>query len=158
MENLSLDAQSGHLVEAYVDGECLPNDPGRVLVWGFLLLRDNAPIDSQGGLADLESSKRATNSVAEYEALINVLKRIKHLGWDRDKIVIYTDSQRLQSQLKEPWKLGSELARLLDRAKALINGFPFFEVRKIPRAQNQVAHRAAKAAYNEERLAKLRKR
>jgi ribonuclease HI len=155
---LSMVAQSGHLVEAYVDGECLPKNPGGVPVWGFLLLRDNVPIDSRGGLADTDFSSHATENVAEYEALINVLKRIKHLGWDQDKIVVYTDSQRLQNQLKEHWRVSSELLRLFEKAKALINGFPFFEVRRIPRAQNQVAHRATRAAYYEERLAQLRER
>jgi ribonuclease HI len=155
---LSMVAQSGHLVEAYVDGECLPKNPGGVPVWGFLLLRDNIPIDSRGGLADTDFSPHATDNVAEYEALINVLKRIKRLGWDRDKIVVYTDSQRLQNQLKEHWRVSSELLRLFQKAKALTNGFPFFEVRRIPRAQNQVAHRATRAAYYEERLAQLRER
>jgi ribonuclease HI len=153
-----MDAQSGHFVEAYVDGECLPKNPGGVPVWGFLLLRDNTPIDSRGGLADSGSSPHATNNVAEYEALINVLKRIKHLGWDRDKIVIYTDSQLLHNQLKDHWKVGSDIVRLFEKAKALINGFPFFEVRRIPRAQNRVAHRATELAYFEERLAQLRKK
>lgn len=153
-----MDAQSGHLVEAYVDGECLPNKPKGVPVWGFLLIRDNTPIDSQGGIADLESSQQTSNSLAEYEALINVLKRIKHLGWDRDKIVIYTDSQRLQNQLKDHRKVSAELLRFYEKAKALIRGFPFFEVRRIPRAQNRVAHQATRAAYFEERLAQLRER
>jgi ribonuclease HI len=155
---LSINVQSGHLVEAYVDGECLPNNPRGVPVWGFLLLRDNTPVDSRGGLADTDSSIHPTNNAAEYEALINVLKRIKHFGWDRDKIVIYTDSELLQNQLKDHWKVGSDLVRLFDKAKALINGFPFFEVRRIPRRQNRVAHQATKEAYYEERLAQLRKK
>lgn len=155
---MSLDAQSGHLVEAYVDGECLPSNPRGVPVWGFLLLRDNTPVDSRGGLADVESSKHPTNSAAEYEALINVLKRVKHLGWDRDKVVVYTDSRRLQNELKDHWKVSSELLRLFEKAKTLINSFPFFEVRRIPRSQNRVAHRATRAAYFEERLAQLRER
>jgi len=154
---LSIDAQSGHLVEAYVDGECLPKIPGGVPVWGFLLLRDNTPVDTRGGLADSESSPDAT-SVAEYQALINVLKRIRHFGWNRDKIIVYTDSQTLHNQLKDHWKVSSELLRLFEKAKELIKGFPFIEVRRIPRAQNRVAHRATKAAYYEERMAQLRKR
>ena len=153
-----MDAQSGHLVEAYVDGEYLPNSPRRVPVWGFLLLRDNAPIDSRGGLADVESSQQAADNVAEYEALINALKRVKHLGWDRDKIVVYIDSRRLQNQLKGHWKVSAELIQLFEKARALIKCFPFFEVRRIPRAQNRVAHRASKAAYYQERLAQLRER
>jgi ribonuclease HI len=152
-----MDVQSGHLVEAFVDGECLPKFPGGVPVWGFLLLRDNTPVDARGGLADTESSLEAIN-VAEYEALINVLKRIKHFGWYRDKIVVYTDSEVLHNQLKDHWKVGTELLRFFEKAKELINDFPFFEVRRIPRAQNRVAHRATKAAYDEERLAQLRKR
>jgi ribonuclease HI len=153
-----MDAQSGHLVEAYVDGACIPKNPGGIPVWGFLLLRDNTPIDTKGGLAGAESSPQATNNVAEYEAFINALKQIRRLGWDQDKVVVYTDSQLLHNQLKEEWKVGPELLPLYKKAKALMNDFPFIEVRKIPRTQNRVAHRATKAAYYEVRLAQLKKR
>jgi ribonuclease HI len=153
-----MDAQSGHLVEAYVDGACIPKNPGGIPVWGFLLLRDNTPIDTKGGLAGAESSPQATNNVAEYEAFINALKQIRRLGWEHDKIVVYTDSQLLHNQLKEEWKVGPELLPLYKKAKAVMNGFPFIEVRKIPRTQNRVAHRATKAAYYEVRLAQLKKR
>ncbi len=94
-----MDAQSGHLVEAYVAGACIPKNPGGMPVWGFLLLRDNIPIETKGGLAGAESSPRATNNVAEYEAFINALKQIKLLGWDRDKIVVYTDSRIVHNLL-----------------------------------------------------------
>ena len=152
-----MDAQSGHLVEAYVDGACIPKNPGGIPVWGFLLLRDNIPIDTGGGLVGAESSPQATNNVAEYEAFINALKQVKRLGWEQDKVVVYTDSQLLHNQLKDEWKVGPELLRLYKKAKALMNGFPFMEVRKIPRTQNRVAHRATKAAYYEVRLAQLKK-
>jgi ribonuclease HI len=107
-----MDAQSGHLVEAYVDGACIPRNPGGIPVWGFLLLRDNAPIDAKGGVAGAESSPQATNNVAEYEAFINALKEIKRLGWAQDKIVVYTDSQLLHNQLKDEWKVGPGLLPL----------------------------------------------
>jgi ribonuclease HI len=154
---LSIDAQSGHLVEAYVDGACIPKNPGGIPVWGFLLLKDNIPIETKGGLAGAESSPRATNNVAEYEAIINALKQIKRLGWDRDKIVAYTDSRIVYSQLKDEWKAGPALDPWYKRAKALMNGFPFFELRWIPGNQNRVAHRATRAAYYEVRLAQLKK-
>jgi len=154
---LSMDARSGHLVEAYVDGACVPKNPGGIPVWAFLLLRDNVPIDTKGGLAGAESSSQATNNVAEYEAFINALKQIRQLGWDQDKVVVYTDSQLLHNQLKDEWKVGSELLPFYKKAKALMDDFQFIEVRKIPRNQNRVAHRATKAAYNEVRLAQLKK-
>ena len=152
-----MDAQSSHLVQAYIDGACVPKNPGGIPVWGFLLLRDNTPIDTKGGLAAAESSPQATNNVAEYEAFINALKQIKHLGWDQDKIVVYTDSLILYKQLKDEWKVGPELLRWYKKAKALMNGFSFPEIRQIPRNQNRVAHRAAKAAYYEIRLGQLKK-
>ncbi len=153
-----MNAQSGHLVQAYVDGACIPKNPGGIPVWGFLLLRDNTPIDTKGGLAGAESSPQATNNVAEYEAFINALKQIKRLGWGQDKIIIYTDSQLLHNQVNDEWKVGPEMLPLYKKAKALMNSVPFFEVRKIPRNQNRVAHRATKAAYYEARLAQLKKR
>jgi ribonuclease HI len=153
-----MNAQGGHLVEAYIDGACIPKNPGGIPVWGFLLLRNNTPIDTKGGLAGAESSPQATNNVAEYEAFINALKQIKRLGWDQDKIIVYTDSLILYSQLKDEWRVGPELLPLYKKAKALMNGFLLFEVRKIPRSQNRVAHRATKAAYYEVLLAKLKKK
>ncbi len=104
-----------------------------------------------------ESSPRATNNVAEYEAFINALKQIKLLGWDRDKIVVYTDSRIVHNQLKDEWKAGPPLVQWYKKAKMLMDVFPFFELRWIPGNQNRVAHRATKAAYNEVRLAKLKK-
>jgi hypothetical protein len=38
-----------------------------------------------------------------------------------------------------------------------MDSVPLVEVRKIPRTQNRVAHRATKAAYYEVRLAQLKK-
>ena len=155
---MSTDAQSGHLVEAFVDGACIPKNPGEIPVWGLLLLRDNTPIDTKGGLAAAESSPQATNNVAEYVAFINALKQIKHQGWVQDKVVFYTDSLILHNQLKDEWKAGPELLPCYKKAKALMNGFPLIEVRRIRRDQNRVAHRAAKAAYYEVRLGQLKKR
>ena len=152
-----MDIQSGHLVEAYVDGACIPKNPGGLPVWGFLLLRDHTPIDTKGGLAGAESSPQATNNVAEYEAFINALKHVRRFGWNQDWTIVYTDIQLLHNQLKGEWKVGPELLPLYKKAKALMNGFPFIEVRKIPRNQNRVAHRATKAAYYEALLAKLKR-
>jgi len=154
-KKLPIDSERAHIVELYVDGACIPKNPGGVPVWGFLLLRDNTPIDSKGGPAGSEFSQRATNNVAEYEAFINALKQVRFLGWDQDKVVVYTDSELLKGQLKDGWKVGPELLPLHRKAMAQMNAVPHIEVRKIKRAQNHVAHRAAKAAYYEARLAKL---
>jgi len=153
-----LDAQSGHLVEAYVDGACIPRNPSGIPVWGFLLLRDHTPLETRGGLAGAESSPKATNNVAEYEAFINALKQIKRLGWDQDKIVVYTDSRIVRNQLKDEWKAKPALLPWYKKAKALMNGFSYFELRWIPGNQNRVADRAAKVAYYEARLAQLKKK
>jgi len=157
LAHLPDDSERGHMVELYVDGACIPKNPGGIPVWGFLILRDNTPIDTKGGLAAAEFSPQATNNVAEYEAFINALKQIEHVGWDQDKVVVYTDSLILHNQLKDVWKVGRELLPWYKKAKALMNGFPLIEVRKIPRSQNRVAHRAAKAAYYEARLGQLKK-
>jgi len=158
LTHLPDDSERGHMVELYVDGACILKNPGGIPVWGFLLLRDNTPIDTKGGLAAAESSPHATNNVAEYEAFINALKQVKHLGWDQDKVVVYTDSLILHNQLKDEWKAGPQLLPWYKKAKALMNGFPLIEVRRIRRDQNRVAHRAAKAAYYEVRLGQLKKR
>lgn len=142
-----------HFIQAYIDGACIPKNPGGVPVWGFLLLKDNAPINTKGGLAGAEFSAEATNNVAEYEAFINALKEINQLGWNQDNVVVYTDSQILYKQLTDEWKANSQLLRWYNRAKAVMARFSSIELRKIPRDQNRVAHRAAKAAYYEARLA-----
>jgi len=113
---------------------------------------------TKGGLTGAEFSPRATNNVAEYEAFINAVKHVRLFGWDQDKVVVYTDSELLKGQLKDGWKVGPELLPLHKKAMAQMNAVPHLEVRKIKRAQNHVAHRAAKAAYYEARLAKLEKK
>ena len=82
--------------------------------------------------------------------------RAPRLG-SRQGRCLHRHSLILHNQLKDVWKVGRELLPWYKKAKALMNGFQFIEMRKIPRSQNRVAHRAAKAAYYEARLGQLKK-
>ncbi len=84
-----------HSLEIYVDGACIPKNPGGTPVWGCFFMRDKEPVDSMGGLAGTESTAKATNSVAEYAAFVNALREAKRRGWDKDNVTLYTDSQFL---------------------------------------------------------------
>jgi ribonuclease HI len=151
------DSEPDHLVEAYVDGACVPKNPGGTPVWGCLFLRDGVPLDVRGGQAASENTERATNSVAEYQAFINALKEVQRLGWSRDKVRVYTDSQFLHGHLAENWKVDPKLQPLHKKAMDLLASFRSIEVQKIDRTKNKVAHRAARAAFNEIVLGRLNK-
>ncbi len=144
-----------HSVEIYIDGACIPRNPGGAPVWGFFLQRDGAPVDIKGGLAAAEASEMATNSVAEYSAFNNALAEAKRRGWENDQVTVYTDSQFLYGQVEAGNKVkAAHLIPLNARAVKLKAEFASLKLVLIPRERNKVAHRAAWTAYLEYRLAR----
>ncbi len=142
-----------HLLEIYIDGACIPANPGGTPVWGCFFMRDKEPVDMMGGLAGVGSSGKATNSVAEYAAFVNALAEAKRRGWESDRVTIYTDSQFLHWQLEIGKKVKTPSLVTLNK-KALLLKEQFRSVRTvlIPREKNKIAHRAARMAYLESKL------
>ena len=56
-----------------------------------------------------------TNNVAEYAALIYVLKEVKRCGLENKLLVIRSDSQLLVNQMNRKWAVKAELVMPLYR-------------------------------------------
>ena len=85
---------------------------------------------------------RATNNVAEYEALLMGLEAVIKLGQKR--IRIQSDSQLLVRQLNGEYRVKDEkLKRLCQKAIALLRQFEGYRIVHVPRAENKPADRLA---------------
>ena len=82
-----------------------------------------------------------TNNMAEYEALVRALERVK------DSAVSYTDSLLVANQILGKYRIKNERLRpYLDKARELIAHFIRFDIRYVPREKNKVADGLAKNA------------
>jgi len=93
---------------------------------------------------------RATNNVAEYQALIEGLGRALELGVREIEVV--SDSQLLVYQLTGRYKVKNPtLARLYQAAGELLGRFDRWEVRHVSREQNREADRIARSQIKKNR-------
>ena len=90
---------------------------------------------------------RATNNVAEYNGLLEALKRAAALG--ADEIEVLSDSELLVKQMNGEYRVrNATLKPLFEEANRLWNKFAKVTVRYIPREQNQEADKLANKAMN----------
>ncbi len=90
---------------------------------------------------------RATNNVAEYNGLLEALKRAAALG--ADEIEVLSDSELLVKQMNGEYRVrNAALKPLFEEANRLWNKFAKVTVRYIPREQNQEADKLANKAMN----------
>ena len=90
-----------------------------------------------------------TNNLAEYLALENVLELIKkyRVKYNVQRIILFTDSKLLYSQIKRIWKIKDE--EILEVYKKVIKKLKDFEtvdLRLIPREGNKAADRLVNEA------------
>ena len=90
----------------------------------------------------------ATNNQAEYQALIMALEKVLDLG--RREIIVFTDSELIEKQIKGLYKVKNEtLKQYHTRARDLLNRFQSFRMVLIPREKNREADRLASKAAQE---------
>lgn len=126
----------------YADGAARGN-PGPAGA-GAVLLDDRGEV-----LAELRRSLgRATNNVAEYEALILGLEEARRRGVDR--ILVRMDSMLVVRQMQGLWKIKHPgLRPRALRAGALLAEFTSRRIEHVPRDENAHADRLANAAIDE---------
>ncbi|XP_073035355.1 uncharacterized protein [Primulina eburnea] len=87
----------------------------------------------------------ASNNEAEYEAIILGLKLALAAGSKR--LVAHSDSQLVVNQLQGTYEAKEEkMARYVLRVNELLSRLENYEIKRIPRAQNELADRLAKMA------------
>jgi ribonuclease HI len=80
----------------------------------------------------------ATNNEAEYHALLLGLKRASQLG--AREVEVVNDSQLVARQITGEYRVKkADLKPLHSQAKAALRGFERWEVRSVPREQNEHA-------------------
>jgi ribonuclease HI len=79
-----------------------------------------------------------TNNIAEYEALLLGLRKLKAMGIRR--AILKTDSQVISGHIKP------KLEKYLDTVRRLEASFEGFSVKNIPRGENEHADLLAKSA------------
>jgi broad specificity phosphatase PhoE/ribonuclease HI len=88
---------------------------------------------------------RATNNVAEYRGLIAGLEEAARLG--ATEVLVLMDSKLVVEQMSGRWKVKNpELAKLHERARALVSGFGRVGYNWVPREKNAHADRLANEA------------
>jgi ribonuclease HI len=85
-----------------------------------------------------------TNNIAEYEALLLGLRKLKAMGIRR--AVLKTDSQVISSHVQSSKARDPKLEKYLDTVQRLEASFEGFSVKNIPRGENEHADLLAKLA------------
>ena len=124
----------------YCDGACRGN-PGHGAIGG-VIKSDTGEI--------LEEISRSigicTNNIAEYEALIAVLKRAKCMG--AKQVTVFTDSELMAKQINGKYAVKSaQLRPLYLQAIQLAAYFESFSINHVLRTQNKRADFLANEAF-----------
>ena len=94
---------------------------------------------------------RATNNVAEYQGLIEGLRRAKKLN--ATDVEVFSDSELLVRQMNGEYRVKNEgLKPLFEKANTLAADFEEFRISHIPREQNTQADEMANKAMNLKRI------
>jgi len=124
---------------AYIDGACKGN-PGQAGI-GVVIYNESGAIIYETG----KSIGKATNNIAEYEALIHALEKAGELKCEA--LCVYTDSELLARQINGFYKVKNENLRgLFLKAKELMRNFTDIRVRHIDRENNKYADNLADQA------------
>lgn len=126
----------------FTDGACQGN-PGPASI--AFVIKENG----QDLVVFAQSIGAATNNVAEYTAVIYALQEALMLR--ADEVTLHTDSELLARQLTGVYKVKEEhIKGLFDQLQHLLKGFKRFEIRHIPREQNNQADTLAKNIIRQE--------
>ncbi len=106
-----------------------------------------AVLHTPGGELVEEASRaigRATNNVAEYEALLLGLERAKGLG--ASEVEVINDSELIAKQVTGRYKVKhADMKPLHAKARAALADFERWSIRSVPRADNAHADRLVNA-------------
>ena len=158
------------MLEVFFDGSCIPNDRSGIPCYAFIIKKDGDMIHSDYGPAGTPNSENATNSVAEYIALIKSLEWLKESGYASvpegeinsplflteasdeklQNMVIKGDSRLVINQVSGKFKVRTAHIRPLHKkAMSLIVKFKNLKIMWVPREENAEADRLTNTAYRE---------
>jgi ribonuclease HI len=127
------------LLQLHIDGASRGN-PGEAGFGVFVTDADGTEVASLYGYLG-----RATNNVAEYQALVEALRYAQAQGAER--IRVFSDSQLVVRQLTGEYKVKHpDMRALHQQADALLRRFREAKIAHVPRAENKEADRLANRA------------
>lgn len=131
------------MIVVFIDGLCLPTNPG-IGAYGFVVYRNGEKISEGRGPA----GQLVTNNYSEYFALIRALKSI--ISNLEEPVVIKSDSKLLVNQMRGDWRVkrGEYLPKYRE-AKELASRFKSLKFAWIPRESNAYADELSRRAYTE---------
>lgn len=128
----------GGRVHLYFDGACRGN-PGPAAI-GWVLVSADGIVAEAG-----ERIGRATNNLAEYEALVGGLEAARDYGFD--EITIRGDSELIVKQIRGEWDTNDpDLRERRVRARELLMDFDKWSITHVPRDLNERADDLANEA------------
>jgi ribonuclease HI len=123
----------------HVDGGARGN-PGPAAIGVVVSEPDGTVVDEVA-----ERIGEATNNVAEYRAVLRGLERAQELG--ADEVEIVNDSQLVARQLTGDYKVKHPAMKPLHaEASAALRDFARWQIRTVPREQNEGADELVNAA------------
>jgi ribonuclease HI len=123
----------------HVDGGSRGN-PGPAAAGAVLRTTDGVVVDEAS-----RTIGRASNNVAEYQAVLLGLERARALG--ATEVELVNDSELIAKQLNGRYKVKHvDMKPLYARARAALGDFERWSIRSVPRAQNADADRLVNAA------------
>lgn len=136
------------MIEAYIDGLTQPYNPGGIATYGFIIYENGIKIFEEAKV--IGKGPWTSNNLAEYSALINVLKFLSKKNKQEEEIIIKSDSKLLINQMNGKWKChGGLYAEKYYEAKKILNKFKNIKFVWIPRELNKEADKLSKKAYEE---------
>jgi ribonuclease HI len=123
----------------HVDGGSRGN-PGPAAAGAVLRTIDGVVVDEAS-----RTIGRASNNVAEYQAVLLGLERARALG--ATEVELVNDSELIAKQLNGRYKVKHvDMKPLYAKARAALSEFERWSIRSVPRAQNADADRLVNAA------------
>jgi ribonuclease HI len=103
-----------------------------------------------GGKGVVGAGKGVSNNLSEYTALCRALRELIALGWNREEVIVRSDSQLLIMQMSGLWRVkgGLYLPAYLE-ARELVKAFKSVRFEWVPRERNEEADALSRLAYEE---------
>jgi ribonuclease HI len=143
-------ANSTHsgVITAHFDGACWPN-PNGAASYGAIIRRDGRTLWRTACQPVPDRGAGTSNNLAEYAALVAVLRYLLGAGLSGERIVVIGDSQLVIRQMfgQRRWRIKAGCyVELAHEAMRLLAQFPYIEGKWVPRASNTTADALSKAA------------
>jgi len=136
------------MITIYIDGACLPVNPGGFACWAYCAYDENGKCVGQD-FGCIGSGDGMTNNVAEHTACNKAFERALREDWRGCQVK--SDSQLVVNQVNGSWKCNQpHLFQLLKKSAAALATLEATIV-WIPREQNERADHLSNIAYNKAR-------